>query len=240
MRAYPRPFPPPARPWVMAQTWHDLLFMHWRVPAGALRLPSGLTLDTFEGAAWVGVVPLHMSGVRLRGLPPMPGTGAFPELNVRTYVKHGDVPGVWFYSLDAGHPLMVEIARAWYHLPYFHARMRVRRDGDALEYASMRADGRAAPGVLRVRYRPTGAPFSTTPGTLAHWLTARFALYAADRRGGLYRGDIAHAPWALQPAEAELLENSVPHAHGITLPDAPPLLHFARALSIAAWTLERV
>src|SRR6266704_6531932 len=114
-----RPWPLPVGPWVMAQRWHDLLFAHWPVPAGELQhlIPTPLTIDTFDGQAWLAVVPFRMSGVRLRGTPAVPWLSAFPELNVRTYVKCEGRPGVWFFSLDAGNPLAVAIARAWFHLP---------------------------------------------------------------------------------------------------------------------------
>ena len=116
--------PLPAGPWVMAQSWHDLLFAHWQVDAivlGSL-LPSQLQIDTFEGSAWLAIVPFRMTGVRLRGTPALPWLSVFPELNVRTYVTCDGQPGVWFFSLDAGNPLAVTIARAWFHLPYFRAR----------------------------------------------------------------------------------------------------------------------
>src|SRR5437867_5100192 len=118
-----RPWPLPSRPWVTTMRWHDLLFLHWPVRPEIIRplIPNGLELDTFDGAAWIGVVPFRMTGVRLRWLPPLPGISAFPELNVRTYVRVRDRPGVYFFSLDAGSRTAVAMARAWFHLPYFHA-----------------------------------------------------------------------------------------------------------------------
>lgn len=129
-----RPWSPPNRAFAMWQVWHDLLFAHWPVPPEMLRptIPAGLDLDLFEGQAWVGVVPFRMSGIRLRGQPlAAPWVGAFPELNVRTYVTApgGDRPGVYFYSLDAANPVAVALARRWYHLPYFFARMSSRERG---------------------------------------------------------------------------------------------------------------
>src|SRR6266568_4326072 len=136
-----RPWPLPVGPWVMAQRWHDLLFAHWPVPAAELQhhIPTPLTIDTFNGQAWLAVVPFRMSGVRLRGTPAVPWLSAFPELNVRTYVKCEGRPGVWFFSLDAGNPLAVAIARAWFHLPYFRARMRCSNRDGWIEYDSQRA-----------------------------------------------------------------------------------------------------
>lgn len=229
----------------MVQTWHDLLFAHWPVEPAMLRLsiPTGLELDTFEGQAWVGVVPFRMSGVRVRLMPlPAPWFSAFPELNVRTYVTApgGDKPGVYFYSLDAGNPVAVALARLWYHLPYFAARMSCRRAGEWISYASQRTHPGAARAAFVGQYRPMGPVFRSTPGSLEAWLTNRYCLYTADRHGRAYRGEIHHAPWPLQPAEADLHVGTLVTQHGIRLPDWPPLLHFARRLSVRAWTLEQI
>src|ERR1700687_1753738 len=120
-----RPYPPPTSPYVMHQEWHDLLFMHWRVPYDALRqiVPQTLPLDTFDGDAWIAVVPFEMRNVRWRFLPAVPRLSFFPELNVRTYVTLNQRPGVYFFSLDAANPLAVEIARTLFHLPYQNATM---------------------------------------------------------------------------------------------------------------------
>ncbi len=127
-----RPWPLASGPWIIQQTWNDLLFLHWPVPAESLRplVPSALPLDTFNGQCWVAVAPFHMTGVRPRWTPPLPGLSAFPELNVRTYVNFGGKPGVFFFSLDAGSLIAAQAARMTYHLPYFWARMNVApRDG---------------------------------------------------------------------------------------------------------------
>src|SRR5262249_38071897 len=139
-----RPWALPKRPWIMAQNWHDLLFAHWEVPVEKMRelVPRGLEIDTFEGRAWIGGVPFRMWGVRLRGTPALPGFSAFPELNVRTYVTANDKPGVWFFSLDAANQIAVEVARVWFHLPYFFARMRLGAAGDEIGYFSQRMDRR--------------------------------------------------------------------------------------------------
>lgn len=236
-----RPWPVPRGPWIMAQSWHDLLFAHWPVEPHALRLliPGGLELDTFHGRAWVGVVPFRMSGVRLRGTPALPWLSAFPELNVRTYVIAGGKPGVWFFSLDAGNPLAVLLARAWFGLPYFRARMRLVERHGWIEYRSRRSAPAAGAASLEARYRGTGARFGAPPGSLECWLTERYCLYAA-RGGSLFRGEIHHPPWRLEEAQAEFNENSVAGAAGIRLPGTPPLLHFARRQDMLAWGPERL
>jgi uncharacterized protein YqjF (DUF2071 family) len=120
-----RPWELPRRPWMLAMRWHDLLFMHWPMLHVALRalIPPELALDTFDGTAWIGVVPFRMNGVRPRGLPALPWLSVFPELNLRTYVTTGGKPGVWFFSLDAANPVVVRLARKLFYLPYYDAHM---------------------------------------------------------------------------------------------------------------------
>ncbi len=226
----------------MAQVWHDLLFAHWPLAPERVRphVPRELELDTFDGAAWVGVVPFRMSGVRLRGTPALPWLSAFPELNVRTYVVHGGRPGVWFWSLDAANPLAVRLARAWFHLPYFDARMRCEAAGDGIRYASTRTHRGAQEARFAGEYRPSGPVAFAERGTLDHWLTERSCLYASNRRGELLRAEIHHGPWPLQPAEAELRENTLAAAVGIDLSDLPARLLFARRLDVRCWVPRRV
>ena len=236
-----RPWPPPARRWVHAQSWHRLLFAHWPLPPAALAgiVPSALPLDTFGGQAWLGVVPFWLSGLRLRGLPPLPGLSAFPELNVRTYVTLDGKPGVYFLSLDAGNPLAVAGGRLL-RLPYCFAAMAVRpgAGGGWVHYASRRlvpTPLRPPDAVLRARYRPVGPPAPAPPGTLEAWLTERYCLYTVDRRGGVARLEIHHPPWPLQPAEGELAVNTMAAPLGLSLPDRPPLLHYAHRQDMVGW-----
>jgi uncharacterized protein YqjF (DUF2071 family) len=231
-----RPWPLPPGQWIMKQKWHDLLFAHWPVSIELLRshIPSQLGIDTFDGQAWLAVVPFRMSGVRLRGTPAFPWLSAFPELNMRTYVTYGAKPGVWFFSLDAGNPLAVEIARAWFHLPYFRARMRCSEHNGWIEYASQRAHSGAPAAALHARYRAVGPSFFSRQGTLEHFLTERYCLYALDGQGRLFRGEIHHPPWPLQRAEAEFERNTMAESLGIHL-DLPPLLHFARRQDVVVW-----
>ncbi|MEM6313615.1 MAG: DUF2071 domain-containing protein [Planctomycetota bacterium] len=224
-------------PWAMFMRWEDLLFAHWPVKPDALRplIPSGLELDTFDGDAWLGVVPFRMSGIRGRCAPQVPRAHAFAELNLRTYVKTGGKPGVWFFSLDAEHRLAVRVARLTFGLPYFDATMSCKPDGDGITYHSRRTHRDAEPAEYRGRYRPTGPAYRTRPGDLDHWLTERYCLYAAKPGGRVRRGDIHHAPWPIQTAEAEFEVNAMTQQIGVTLPDTPPLLHFARSIEVVAW-----
>jgi len=236
-----RPWPLPTGPWVMAQSWHDLLFAHWPIDAAVLRplIPPQLPVDTFEGQAWVAVVPFRMTGVRLRGTSALPGLSAFPELNVRTYVTLGGQPGVWFFSLDAGNSLAVAVARAWFHLPYFRARMTCEKHQGWIHYQSERTHRGAPPGSLVGRYRPVDEVFYPRPGALEHFLTERYCLYTADAHGRIIRGEIHHPPWALQVAEAEFTENTMAEAAGIVLPARKPLLHFSLRQDVVVWRPER-
>ena len=224
-------------------TWRDLLFMHWPVPAESLRplIPPALQLDAFEGRAWLGVVPFRMEGVRPRYLPSVRGVSSFPELNLRTYVtpESGGKPGVWFFSLDAHNPLAVRLARTFFHLPYFDARMRCVGKEEVF-YESVRTH-RGTPGArFSGRYKPTSRPFEAAPGTLEHFLTARYCLYSADKLGRVYRGNIHHAPWSLQHAEAEVEVNTLSKTTGVSLPATEPHLLFSRSLEVVAWLPRRL
>jgi uncharacterized protein YqjF (DUF2071 family) len=221
----------------MAQSWHDLLFAHWRVDAALLRpfVPEALEIDTFESQAWIAVVPFRMSGVRLRGTPALPWLSAFPELNVRTYVVAGGKPGVWFFSLDAQNPIAVALARAWFHLPYFRATMHCEDRAGWIHYASERTHRGAKPCVLEAKYRPIGEVFEALPGTLEHFLIERYCLYAQASDGRIFRGEIHHPPWQLQPADAVFGQNSMTEAAGIALPSGKPLLHLVRRQSVVVW-----
>jgi uncharacterized protein YqjF (DUF2071 family) len=220
----------------MQQIWNHLLFAHWAVPTEVLRplIPAALTLDSFGGQGWVAVTPFHMTGVRLRWTPPIPGLSSFPELNVRTYVRLEDKAGVYFFSLDAGTRLAAWSARLSYRLPYFYARMAVEHDQGWIRYRSVR-DRRPQ---FRARYRPVAPVELRARGTLEHWLTERYCLYTA-RGGSLYRAEIHHRPWPLQNAEAEIETNTMAQAAGIMLPQAVPLLHFAKRLEVLVWPLRK-
>jgi uncharacterized protein YqjF (DUF2071 family) len=235
-----RPWPLPEGRWLMGQTWGDLLFAHWRVPEPALRalVPDGLQVDTFEGGAWLGITPFHVSGLRLRGMLPIPGMSSFPEVNVRTYVTDGEKPGVFFLSLDAASGTAVAAARRFYRLPYFRARMSLRERGSRVVFSSERTEPGSFPRAFRAVYRPAGQIVHAEPGTLEHFLAERYCLYTWESRT-LYRAEIHHPPWPLQAAEATLGENTMP-PRPVELPDDEPLLHFARRQDVVIWPLTRL
>ena len=221
----------------MAQNWHDLLFAHWPVPGDVLReaIPRELELDCFAGRSWIGIVPFRMAGVRLRATPTVPWLSAFPELNVRTYVKAGGKPGVWFFSLDAANRVAVEVARAWFHLPYFVARMECREHAGEIAYGSVRTDGRGKGERFQARYTSIGESFRAREGTLEHFLTERYCLYAQRNDGVIIRGEIHHAPWELRCARARIAENTMAERLGLGLEEQPALLHFSEVQEVIVW-----
>jgi uncharacterized protein YqjF (DUF2071 family) len=228
-----RPWPVPERRWLQGQTWRDLLFAHWPVPSEVLRsvVPPALTIDTWEGEAWIAVVPFEITGLRLRGTLPAPVLSRFAEANVRTYTTVDGRPGIYFLSLDAASAVAVAAARASYRLPYFRARMAIERSGGEIRYRSMRVRGTAS---LRALYRPMGTVFQARPGTLEHFLIERYCLYTVPG-GRVRRTDIHHPPWDLQPAQAQLAENTMTLAAGVSLPAREPLLHYARRQDVVIW-----
>ncbi len=237
-----RPWPVPSYPWVIRMRWCNLLFAHWKVDASVLRrlIPRDLELDKYDGCAYVGAVPFTMEGVSPRLVPPLPGLHAFPELNLRTYVKIDGKPGVWFFSLDAGQKLAVRAARRWFHLPYFDAKFEIAYAGNRVEYSAMRTHRGATSAAFSAVYYPTGPIYRAKPGALDFWLTERYCLYAADSAGRLFRGDINHEPWPLQLAEAKMKVNTLGDWLGIEMKGPPATLHFAKSLNVRAWLVERV
>jgi uncharacterized protein YqjF (DUF2071 family) len=236
-----RPWPLPGSPWIMTQTWHDLLFAHWPVPIARLRplVPPPLPVDTYEGQAWLGIIPFGMTNVAPRGVPALPVLSAFEELNVRTYVTLDGKPGIFFFSLDASNPLAVRAARWFFHLPYHSASM-MRETRDVWIRFRSRRTGSGPTAELDCQYRPTGPPEAPRSGTLEHFLTERYCLYTLDRRGRPCRLEIHHNPWPLQSADAAFDVNSMAEANGLALPLTPPLLHYAKRQDMIAWALTRI
>jgi uncharacterized protein YqjF (DUF2071 family) len=232
----------------MWQRWRDLLFVHWPFPCQELRglIPRQLDLDLFEGAAYVGLVPFTMSGVRPAGLPAVPGLSSFHETNLRTYVRLRDHdPGVWFFSLDAASAIAVRLARRFFHLPYHYARMLLERETcpgadapEALFYAGVRR----WPGPLSASYCIRAAPLGQVKlaqvGSLEHFLVERYILYTSwkDR---LYQGRVHHAPYPLQSAKLLCVEETLLRAAGLSRPTMTPLAHYARSVDVSVFGLRR-
>ena len=249
----------------MHQNWGKLLFMHWQIDAKDLRplIPAQLSIDTFEGKAWIGVVPFTMWGIRASFLPAIPGTSAFHELNVRTYVHYKGVPGVWFFSLDAVNSLAVWGARAFYHLPYFNAEMKLLQKANRIHYSSVRQDSMTYGGFfagdragcaansdsdrfqllpraeLDIRWRIGQALRESVPGSLEFFLTERYCLYSFHKNQ-IYRSRIFHQPWPLQNATVDSLRSTMIESLGIPQPHGQPLLHYAESIAVDIWLLRKV
>jgi uncharacterized protein len=225
-----RPWPPPRAPWVMGQSWCDLLFAHWIVDADALArfIPAPLRLETYGGNAWLGVTPFVLRGMHARLTPPLPPLSSFCETNVRTYVTFEGRPGIFFLTLEASSRAAVAGGRVLAALPYRHARMRVERHADWIEYVVERTGLR-----MRARYAASGRAAPAEPGTLAAFLVERYCLYAT-RAGLLWRLDVHHRPWMLhepRPGSAMDVDARQPRIP----PLGTPLLHVAARQDVALW-----
>ena len=237
-----RPYPLPTGPWVQQQEWSNLLFAHWPAPVDVIRrlVPDRLEIELWEDTAWLGITAFCIRGARLRGTPALPLLSTFPEVDVRTYVRLGDRPGVFFLSLHAPNPVIAAAARLVYHMPYVGAAVTCEVEGDTVRLRSCREEAGGTPTEWDAAYRPTSEPFEAQPGTRDHFLIDRWALYTEDGEGRLYRAEIHRPPWQVQHAEAEILKNTLAEAHGIRLPEQEPLLHFSRGVDARIWLPEQV
>ncbi len=236
-----RPWPLPAGRWTLRQSWRDLLFAHWPVPAADLRklVPDGLNLEEYDGTAWVGVVPFRIVGLMRRPFPDLPGVSAFPELNLRLYVERDGKPGVWFLSLDAANALAVWAARRFFYLPYWRARINFSAGADGFRFRSDRVGPAPAVG-FEAAYRPAAEPFEARPGSLEAFLVERYCLYARSADGRLYRGEVHHAPWPLQRAEGSVDAGELLRPHGLSVGGNAPVLHYSRGVDVVVWPFERL
>jgi len=224
---------------VLLQEWHDLLFLHWRFDPQvvARTLPDDLEPETFDGSAWVGIVPFFMQRVRPVGLPCVPLLSWFLELNVRTYVRHRTGTAVWFYSLDCNQPIAVELARAFFGLPYEHAKMQARR-GLFIDYRCRR---RGEAEGWHYRYRGSGRAQAAAPDSLEAFLLERYAFFSGDVGRRRLRGVVRHAPYQYENARvlnwtaAPLLAAGFPHPERV-----PDHIAYSRRVIIDALPVERV
>ena len=225
---------------VLHQRWHGLVFLHWAFAPQALRtlVPTGLELDGFDGRAWVGMTPFSVTRMRPSFLPPLPGISRADEINVRIYVHRDGVPGIWFPSLEITQRLAVLGARIAYRLPYFHARMRVDRDGDSVLFHSERSGSSRAQLDARWRLGPPRPP--AEPGSLEFFLIERYVLYSGDRTM-LLRARIHHRPWPLREVTVLHLASTVLEACGVPSPSTPPLAHAqGDPFDVEVWPPQRI
>jgi uncharacterized protein YqjF (DUF2071 family) len=232
-------------------SWRNLLFVHWRLPAELVagHLPTKLSLDTWDGDAWVGLVPFHMTGVRPAWWP---AGFTFHETNVRTYVHYkGRDPGVWFFSLEAANRLAVWVARQRWKLNYHFARMEVRRDGDQVRYASRRFGPGKAGAATRIEARVgpllgTDEPQKSLaaglaePESLEHFLIERYVLYAQAPGGRLRRGQVHHAPYVVRSAQLVQFEETLLSASGVNTTTAPCHVAFCDGVDVEIFPLVPV
>jgi uncharacterized protein YqjF (DUF2071 family) len=211
----------------MVQGWRSVSFLHWTCPAPALRrlLPEGIELDTYDGRAWVGLIPLLMDDVRPLGVSPAPWLSRFPETNVRTYVRGPDgEPAIWFFSLDAARFPAVAAARIGYGLRYYWSAMSVSTSDGVLRYRSRRR----WPGPHGARCEvdlALGDPRPPAePGSLSDFLTARYRLYSTWG-GRTIAADAWHRPWPLREATVLGVRQDLISAAGLPAPSGPPLVH---------------
>jgi len=242
-----RPRPLPTGRWAMAQRWNDLLFAHWPLPPSRIAplLPEWLEVDTHQGLAWLGIVPFWLDRIKIRGVPPIPGARSFPDLTLRTYVRDRftATPGVYCFSLDSSNLLAVGVARAFYHLPYHWASMKMgqRSEREFDFYSQRRFGGKEV--VFKARYRglgPTQRLAEMRVGSLEYFLTERSCLFSCNRTGQPVRASLHYVPWPLEDAEAEIERNDLPASIGIKLPDMDPVLHYSRRLAVYIWPAERL
>ncbi|MFN0129678.1 MAG: YqjF family protein [Verrucomicrobiales bacterium] len=233
----------PAGGAVMYQRWSDLLFLHWEYPAQAIqaKLPDGLFVDTFDGSAYLGVVPFFMRNIRPRFLPAVPRISNFMEMNLRTYVHdRAGVPGVWFYSLDANQWLAVKIARRFFHLPYEHAEMKSTRTAEGrIRYESQRTGARTSGMRCVFDYAPGAEVPQPAPGSLEFFLVERYRRYSSAPRG-LWRGAVFHEPYPLCRADVTAWdENLLPLDGFAPTGRAPDHVIMSRGVDVTIYPLER-
>ncbi|MDP9862045.1 MULTISPECIES: YqjF family protein [Streptosporangium] len=229
---------------VMYHQWSQMTFVHWRYPSALVQplLPDGLTVEEFDGSAWVGLTPFLMENVRVPGAPVLPWLSTFPETNVRTYVKDAwGRSGLWFLSLDAGRLLPVIGARAGYRLPYHWSDMSVRVEGGRRVYRCRRRRPGGSAGARCDADVEWGAPLADSERDgLTDFLTERYRLFTVIG-GGLAHAEVEHRPWPLRRARLTHLDQGLLQAGGLTAPDHDPILHASPGVRVRVgmWSRSR-
>lgn len=230
--------PEPVKRAVMVQQWRDLAYVHWRYPVDEVQalLPAGLEVDTHDGAAWVGLIPFSMRNIGLPRLPAVPYFGSFPEVNVRTYVRHNGRPGVWFFSLDINRFLPALVARTTYLLPYCWGSADHTLTGRNL--------------TTRVQRRwPTSSTTNIsisigdeieTPDETSVFLSARWGLYSKGFKGSLRYAPVDHEKWPLYSATLLSLDDSLVMSAGLSAPQGEPHVMFSPGVSVRVGLPHRV
>ncbi|MEM8867198.1 MAG: DUF2071 domain-containing protein [Verrucomicrobiota bacterium] len=229
------------RPPFLYQSWKSLLFLHWQIDPATIqtRLPQGLEIDTFQGKAYLGVVPFYMHALRPRFGPPCPGISYFPELNLRTYVRDATGrKGVWFFSLDAHSKLSVWIARTFFSLPYRYATMSYSIDQDQTTQMRSQRQGEA---LQTFSYRPTQRIGPARAGSLEAFLVERYRFYSASSKGQLFIGELTHAPYDLHQADVSQYSKTLFAINGFATPDTPPChIVYSPGVSVKAFAIRKL
>jgi len=227
---------PPSGPWLWSQSWRDLLFCHWQVPAPLLQrhLPDRLQIDTHSGMGWVSAVAFRITGVRRRWLPSVPPVSSFLELNLRTYVLHDGEPAICFLSIHAGKRSVVRLARWFTPLPYRFANIRYARRPERFRFQSSCLDN-LGDIVFDIVFAPVSAQRLAPPGSLDAWLLERYCLYAADKKGSLFRTVVQHPPWQYSEPATRITANNIGRPFGLDLSRTPELTHFSPGVHALIW-----
>ncbi|KIL73346.1 YqjF family protein [Bacillus badius] len=234
-----RPIPLPSSSWLMTQVWSNVLFMHWPIQPEALKgvFPPSLQIDLYDHTAWVGLVPFQVSNMRFHGLPSIPLFRSFLQLNVRTYVTHQGIPGVYFFSLDVNHLPSVVGARLFYLLPFRQSKMAATLN-DSCRFQSSYSFGQEEE-ELDVCYTPLSSPYSADKGTFDYWATERYCIFTS-RGNKLYRGDIHHTRWSLQKADATFFRNTMAPFLPANHWNEQPIVHFSKEKKAFFWPLQKI
>jgi uncharacterized protein YqjF (DUF2071 family) len=226
---------------IMHQTWGKLLFMHWPMPEATLRplIPDRLTIDTFNGTAWIAITPFTMWDVRPFSAPRLPWLSSFHELNVRTYVHLDGVPGVWFLSLDINSAVAVLAAREFFHLPYFNATIDLKQEAFEIDYSLRRAKGESPEAAFEASWTMADFLPYPHPGSLEFFLTERYCFYCTHKQQ-LYRCRVFHPPWPLQEARLQSYASTMIQSHDLPAPGGEPLVHYSEAVKVDIWPLAEV
>ena len=226
--------PLPKMPWLMALNEEHVLFMHWPLPVEQLRplVPPKMEIDTYNGQAWLSLIPFRMGNLHLRDLPPVPGTSTVIQVGLRTYIHVNHEPAIYYLTLYADNLLYMWIARHLFQLPYHKAQMKFNQNDAGFHFE---CHDPASGAEFVGSYRPFGHSSPAKPGSLEYFLLERYTLFAQSPEGGLYRGEVHHLPWPVQSVEVKIERNTIPNTVGITLPQTDPLLHFSPGVHDIAW-----
>jgi uncharacterized protein YqjF (DUF2071 family) len=222
-------------PWVLQMVWRDICFVHWRADGERLQryLPRGVELDYHLGTAWLSVVPFRMIAIHARFAPILPGFADVAEINLRTYVRIGGVPGIWFFSLDADSPLVVRSARLTTGLPYFDARITTYEDDAGISYSTERTARGCVAGRFAARYSAAPVEHVLGPGSLEAFLHERYRFFAG-RATRIVSGEIRHRPWSIGAITIDITHNTLGALVEHSLADEPDSAFFARKLDVRA------